>query len=142
MTDEAFKTFCDERFEKQAGQLHWKAIGFRVGHYLMMVGSIILAGSAPVVTALSEDRSVPIVLTAVVGIVANLHAALRLKDSWICSYTTEERLRREEQCFKTGVRDYCKKSEEERKATFVKNVESILAKGSDCTMAGQKGDDS
>ena len=129
MTEEAFKAFWAERFEKQARQLHRKAIGFRVGHYLMMIGSIILAGSAPVVTALSDERSFPVVLTAVVGIVANLHAALRLKDRWICLYSTEERLRREEQCFKTGVRDYCEKSDEERQAMFVKNVESILAKG-------------
>ena len=92
----------------------------------MMVATIVLAGSAPIVTALVSVTAVPVVISGLVSIIASLHQASRFKELWTTYRATSEALNREWHLFVAGVHDYGGEAPEQRRASFVERVEALL----------------
>lgn len=126
MTDEQFREYLDERFENQRSWFSKKSTKYKKWHHFMLISSTVLAGIAPVVTALVGVKAVPVVLTAVVSIITSLHGASRFKELWTRYRATAEALKRELYWYKAAIRDYRSRTPEEQRRLFVDRVESLL----------------
>lgn len=126
MTDEEFTEYLNERFEDQRSWLSEKTAKYKRWHQVMLISSTVLAGAAPVVTALAGTKAVPVTLTAAVSIVSSLHGASRFKELWTRYRATAEALKRELYWYRAAIRDYSNQAPDERRRLFVERVESWL----------------
>ena len=90
MTEQQFCKYLTNRFEDQRNWLDGKSIKYKRWHQHMMVTTIILAGIAPLVTALVPVTAVPVVISGLVSIIASLHQASRFKELWTTYRATSE----------------------------------------------------
>ena len=126
MTEQQFCKYLTERFEDQRNWLDGKSIKYKRWHQRMMVTTIVLAGLAPLVTALVPVTAVPVVVSGLVSIVASLHQASRFKELWTTYRATSEAMKRELYLFEAGVRDYKGKELEQKRELFVERIEELL----------------
>lgn len=107
----------------------------------MMVATIVLAGTAPLVTALVPVTTVPVVISGLVSIIASLHQVSRFKELWTTYRATSEAMKREKHLFDAGVRDYSIKELEQRRALFVERIEELLFREHSLWIDSQKRQD-
>lgn len=132
MTEQDFEKYLTERFHDQRTWLDEKSIKYKRWHQSMMVATIVLAGSAPVVTALVPITTVPVVLSGVVSIVASLHQASRFKELWTTYRAAAEALQREWHLFVASVHDYGGVVPERKRSLFVERVEAFFSRSMRC----------
>ena len=126
MTEQEFKDYVSNRFHDQREWCDEKSSKYKWWHQAMLVGTIVLAGSAPIVTALVPVTAVPVVVSGIVSILAGLHQASRFKELWTTYRATSEALKREWYLFTADLYHYSGKTPEDKRAVFVERVEELL----------------
>lgn len=141
MTEQQFCKYLTNRFEDQRNWLDGKSIKYKRWHQHMMVTTIILAGIAPLVTALVPVTAVPVVISGLVSIIASLHQASRFKELWTTYRATSEAMKREKHLFEAGIRDYRERELEQKRALFVERIEELLFREHALWIDGQERQD-
>lgn len=128
---ENFDEFYEDFYKPQFEWYDTKAISNKKYHRGMKISQIVLAAILPVavtlfpVTASSFWQTVIIVAAVLLVILEALESYLNYQKKWMNYRTTAEGLRREEQMFKTGTKEY--EGVENPEKLFVKRVMALTS---------------
>jgi hypothetical protein len=128
---ENFDEFYEDFYKPQFEWYDTKAISNKKYHRGMKISQIVLAAILPVavtlfpVTASSFWQTVIIVAAVLLVILEALESYLNYQKKWMNYRTTAEGLRREEQMFKTGTKEY--EGAENPEKLFVKRVMALTS---------------
>jgi hypothetical protein len=128
---ENFDEFYEDFYKPQFEWYDTKAISNKKYHRGMKISQIVLAAIRPVavtlfpVTASSFWQTVIIVAAVLLVILEALESYLNYQKKWMNYRTTAEGLRREEQMFKTGTKEY--EDAENPEKLFVERVMALTS---------------
>lgn len=128
---ENFDEFYEDFYKPQFEWYDTKAISNKQYHRGMKISQIVLAAILPVavtlfpVTASSFWQTVIIVAAVLLIILEALESYLNYQKKWMNYRTTAEGLRREEQMFKTGTKEY--EGAENPEKLFVERVMALTS---------------
>ena len=128
---ENFDEFYEDFYKPQFEWYDTKAISNKKYHRGMKISQIVLAAILPVavtlfpVTASSFWQTVIIVAAVLLVILEALESYLNYQKKWMNYRTTAEGLRREEQMFKTGTKEY--EGVENPEKLFVERVMALTS---------------
>jgi len=128
---ENFDEFYEDFYKPQFEWYDTKAISNKKYHRWMKISQIVLAAILPVavtlfpVTASSFWQTVIIVAAVLLVILEALESYLNYQKKWMNYRTTAEGLRREEQMFKTGTKEY--EGVENHEKLFVERVMALTS---------------
>jgi|AntDeeMinimDraft_5_1070356.scaffolds.fasta_scaffold00680_10 hypothetical protein len=128
---ENFDEFYEDFYKPQFEWYDTKAISNKKYHRGMKISQIVLAAILPVavtlfpVTASSFWQTVIIVAAVLLVILEALESYLNYQKKWMNYRTTAEGLRREEQMFKTGTKEY--EDAENPEKLFVERVMALTS---------------
>jgi hypothetical protein len=128
---ENFNEFYEDFYKPQFEWYDSKAISNKKYHRGMKISQIVLAAILPVavtlfpVTSSSFWQTVIIVAAVLLVILEALESYLNYQKKWMNYRTTAEGLRREEQMFKTGTKEY--EDAENPEKLFVERVMALTS---------------
>ena len=141
VTEKEFEKYLCDRHHEQVRWYAEKSAKYKKWYHVLMVGTIVVATAAPVITALVNERWIAVIATACLSLLTGLQQALRFKELWTTYRATTEALKRELHYYKAEVHDYGEKTEEQKRTLFVDRTEAILAQENALWVVAQRSQD-
>ena len=145
MTDGEFKSYIEDRYQDQVKWYDRKAGVNQAIYNRMQWTIIILAAVTPVLVVFVLDNDLPAglnhlpaVTSAAVAILTAAMKTFKYQETWINYRTTCESLRKEKHFLDANLGDYHGGSDDDRRATFVERVDSLISRENTVWQTTQK----